>query len=373
MTRPSFRRLAFSWVLAFAFSLGLAGCKPSRPTAATASQAQAAASRASGEKGSSAATASSSVALAAAVAKDIQRPVTRIIPLNSDALEALRLLDADDRVVGVFSGIKQESGLWPEKARLPQVGQWSEPNIEAIAQLKPDVVIHYARTAPHLEEKLAPFGIKVLRLDFFKVHTLTQEVALLGELLDKQAEADSFIAWHQGILDQVARQVAGLPKKATAYLENYSDYSAAGPGSGLQELCELAGCLNIAAGLDAPYPKIAPEWVVATQPDMILKIVGKVDGYLLQDASEYNLVRDRLLARPAWQHTAAAKNGRVYVVDGTLTSGPRVGIAVAYIAQWLYPQQMQTIQPDALHQEYLERFIKVPYRGRYFSDVADAS
>ncbi|MDO4794535.1 MAG: ABC transporter substrate-binding protein [Brachymonas sp.] len=380
--KPSKRIAPVFWGVWLAALLGLSACRPAgpeeaagaasapAPAASAAQQAQAGAGPERQTAAAAAGSAASAMARSRAVAASIQQPVRRIVVLNSDGLEALRLLEADDRVVGVFSGITHEAGLWPEKAKLPHVGRWSEPNVEAIAQLKPDVVIHYHKSSAHLEDRLRPLGIKVLRMDFYKVHTLEQEMSLLGELLGRPEQARRFNAWHRGILQRVQQQLSGLPAKARVYLENYSDYSAAGPGSGLHELCDLAGCLNIAAGLKTPYPKVTPEWVVAAKPDMLLKVYGKVDGYTLQDAGEYNRIRQQMMARPAWQHIQAVRAGQVHVVDGSLTSGPRVGVAVAYIAHWLYPQQMQSIDPDALHQEYLERFMRVPFKGRYFSDPA---
>ena len=40
-----------------------------------------------------------------AVAQTVPKPAMRIVALNSNALEALRLLQTEDRVIGVFSGI----------------------------------------------------------------------------------------------------------------------------------------------------------------------------------------------------------------------------------------------------------------------------
>ena len=95
---------------------------------------------------------------------------------------------------------------------------------------------------------------------------------------------------------------------------------------------------------------------------------GKVDGYLLKDANAYNQIRDRLIARPAWKHTKAVQNNKVYVVNSALTSGPRVALAVAYMAHWMYPELMAEFHPDALHQQYMQRFMRVPFQGHYFSD-----
>ena len=294
----------------------------------------------------------------------------RVVVLNSDALEVLHLLQADDRVVGVYSDITQETALWPEMAQRPQVGKWSEPNIEAIAQLAPDIVIHYKSSAPYLEEKLNPLGIDVLRLDLFRIDTLQAEVAQLGDRLGRSEQAQRFNAWHQQTVAVVSEHAATAPHKARAYLENYADYSASGTGSGLHTLCEKAHCHNVAAALNNVYPRVTPEWVLAQNPDVVIKLSGKVQGYALTDAGAFNQLRDRMAQRPAWLHMAAVQQGRLHVMDAALTSGPRVAVALAYIAQWMYPEQTAGIDPDVLHRQYFEQFLRKPFQGRYFSDAA---
>lgn len=303
-----------------------------------------------------------------AVAQTVPKPATRIVALNSNALEALRLLQAEDRVIGVFSGILHRFDFWEKFDRLPQVGKWSEPNVEAIARLAPDVVIHYRATAPYLEEKLKPFGIKVLRLDLFKVETLANEFRLLGEVMGRQQQAERFVSWHLNNLTQIQQQVSQAPAQKTTYLEAYSDYSATGPGSGLHQQSKMAGGANIAASLDSAYPNVTSEWVVEQNPEFIFKISSKTEGYVLHDAAPYNQIRDRILARPAWGHIRAVKDGRVHVINGELANGPRASVAIAYMARWMYPEHTAALDPEALHREYFEQFIHVPFAGRYFSD-----
>ena len=303
-----------------------------------------------------------------AVAQTLPKPAMRIVALNSNALEALRLLQTEDRVIGVFSGILHRFDFWEKFDRLPQVGKWSEPNVEAIARLAPDVVIHYRATAPYLEEKLKPFGIKVLRLDLFKVETLANEFRLLGEVMGRQQQAERFVSWHLNNLTQIQQQVSQAPAQKTTYLEAYSDYSATGPGSGLHQQSKMAGGANIAASLNSAYPNVTSEWVVEQNPEFIFKISSKTEGYVLHDAAPYNQIRDRILARPAWGHIRAVKDGRVHVINGELANGPRASVAIAYMARWMYPEHTAALDPEALHREYFEQFIHVPFAGRYFSD-----
>ncbi|MBW1722558.1 MAG: ABC transporter substrate-binding protein [Deltaproteobacteria bacterium] len=125
-------------------------------------------------------------------------PIKTVVALNSDILEILRTLKAEDCVAGVFSEVVREREFWGDLAQRPKVGSWREPNMEAIAALKPDLVIAYSRNPGQLlENKMALFGIQVLRLDFYKVDTLEREVRVMGQLLNREKEAVRFCDWYR--------------------------------------------------------------------------------------------------------------------------------------------------------------------------------
>lgn len=299
----------------------------------------------------------------------ISLPVERIVTLNSDVLEVLRTLKADNLVVGVFSEIVREPGFWGDLARKPKVGSWCDPDMEAIAALKPDVVIAYSRSpSPELDQKMALFGISVLRLDFYKVDSLEREVRVLGQILNRTAEADLFCEWHRRHLEMIREKIAGVSSRPTVYVESYTDYHAAGPGSGGHEMCTLAGGNNISADFSIPFPQVTPEWVVSQNPEVIVKAASWGNGYNLKDSSLFNKKRDIILKRPAWEHIRAVASGNVHVLDSSIWTGPRAIIGIAYMARWIHPDLFPDLDPEALHKEYLETFQRMPYRGVFTSD-----
>lgn len=96
----------------------------------------------------------------------VTTPVRRIVALNSDALEILRTLRAQDRIVGVYSEIDREPAFWGTLTALPKIGGWRTPNLEAIADLAPDLVLTYSRNPGEaFDRKMAALGIPVLRLE----------------------------------------------------------------------------------------------------------------------------------------------------------------------------------------------------------------
>ena len=298
----------------------------------------------------------------------ITLPVQTIVVLNSDILEVIRTLGAEDRVAGVFSEIVRERGFWGELAERPGVGSWRDPHMEAIAGLQPDLVIAYSRSpGPVLERKMALFGIRVLRLDFYRVDKLEREVLVLGRLLGLKKEAERFCRWHRRHLDEIRGKIARAVRRPPVYVESYTDYHAAGPGSGGHEMCVLAGGSNIAADLSIPYPRVTPEWVLARDPEVIVKAASCASAYLLSDPAPFDLRRGAILKRPAWQHVPAVRTGNVHVMDSAIWTGPRAIIGIAYMARWIHPDLFPGLDPEALHREYLETFQGVAFGGVFVS------
>jgi iron complex transport system substrate-binding protein len=296
-------------------------------------------------------------------------PVRRLVALNSDIIEVLRTLKATHLLVGVFSQIEREPEFWGGLANLPKVGSWRDPDPEAVARLQPDLVIGYGKNpGPAFEKKAKELDIQVLRLDLYRLATLEREVRLLGDLLDRQQQAKAFCNWHRRLLDMIQSRLSALPHKPRVYLESYSDFHAAGPRSGANEMCILAGGRNIAASLAIPYPQITPEWVMAQNPDVIVKAASYGNGYAAADASGFNQRRDAILRRPAWHYVPAVQNSRVHVMDSAIWTGPRAVIGVAYMVQWLYPGFFKDLEPQAIHKAYLENFQGIAYKGVFVCD-----
>jgi iron complex transport system substrate-binding protein len=301
----------------------------------------------------------------------VPNPVRRIVALNSDVLEIVRTLKAEEYVVGVFSEIVREPEFWGGLAEKPKVGSWRDPDLEAIAMLAPDVVVAYGRNpGPTLEQKANLLRIQVLRLDFYKLSKIEEEVRAFGLLLDRRREAEHFCEWHRRYLKMIQERVARTSHRPKVYIESYSDYHAAGPGSGGDEICMLAGGTNIAASLSIPFPRVTPEWVLAKNPEAIIKAASYGDGYRLKNAMPLNQRRDAILRRPTWHHIPAVISGNVHVMDSSIWTGPRAIIGVGHMVQWIHPALFSDLAPETLHRMYLETFQGVPYRGVFVSDDA---
>jgi len=297
---------------------------------------------------------------------DVRLPVKGIVVLTSDALEAIRAIKAEGLVKGVNSGISKDPLFWPELKNRPSVGSWRNPNYELIAELNPDIVIGYAgRPGPVMERKLSSFGIQVVRLDFYKILALKREVEILGQILNREKEAGELIDWYHKRLDLIQKRLQQIRYRPHVYVESYSKYHTTGPCSGGNEMCVLAGGCNIAEGFSIPYPEVTPEWVLVKNPQVIIKAAAITNAYAVTGSGPLKEIRKDIMARPAWDHIRAVQEGKVYVMESSIWTGPRAIIGVSYMARWFHPDIFRDLDPEGLHREYLERFQGIEYRGAF--------
>jgi len=296
----------------------------------------------------------------------VHLPVQRIVVLNENVLEVLRILGAQDLVVGVSDYIAKRKQFWRELAHRPAAGRWQEPNYEVIASLRPDLLLCYEHS-PGLdaEKKLEAFGIQVLRLNCYKLPTLTKEVRVLAALFGRDEKARSFIEWHGEILSHIERLTRDVQKPPKVYLEGYSEYKTWGPGSGVNDMCSAAGGENVASKLSISYPVVTPEWVVSQNPDIIIKTPSLPNAYSRDELHVLQTLRQKIMNRVGWENIRAVRQGKVYIIAADVCSGPGEVSGIAYMAKWFFPNACQDLDPEQLYREYLERFQGIPYRGHH--------
>ena len=158
-------------------------------------------------------------------------------------------------------------------------------------------------------------------------------------------------------------------EKPLVYFEGYNDYQSASAASPtVPRKLDLAGGVNIAAGETAPYPKVSAEWVLAKNPQVIIKTVTFMKGASGYGASGEGMKkkREEIVSRPGWQQVRAVKDDQVYIVSGgEITSGPRMIAGLAYFAKWLHPGLFADLDPGAVHREMLKNFYGLEAEGTW--------
>ncbi|MBQ7845094.1 MAG: ABC transporter substrate-binding protein [Clostridia bacterium] len=254
----------------------------------------------------------------------LEEPATRIIATEPADCEILYALGCGDALVG--------RGLYcdypAEVTALPTVHSGADTNLEEILALDPQVVImndmaHTVEQVSLLEQN----GVKVITTNADSIPEVYQAIRLIGQVMGKNAEAETLITDMQTTFDGIAAKAEQTDK--TIYFEvmplEWGLWSA-GANTFMQELAEICGMKNAFADLDGWQP-ISQEQVIDRDPDYIVLVTGMGDTAV-----------DEVMNRPGWQDIKAIQNGKVYNADSyTLTRpAPRLKDAAIDLYNFLY-------------------------------------
>ncbi|MDD4160985.1 MAG: ABC transporter substrate-binding protein [Methanothrix sp.] len=300
----------------------------------------------------------------------INKAIRKIILLNADCAEVFRCLGIKN-IIGVDSYIAKDSIFFPELSKLSEVGSSFHPDCEAILTLDPDIVIGYTSVKEEeLDDKIEAADIPIARFSACKVPTRDDQLRTLGYIFDEEDKAEELIKFYHNITDPIISTLKNAPsaKKPNVYIECYSDFKARNSRSGTQEMCAMAGGMNIAEDLDpsgqGTTSQVDPEWIVAQNPDIIIKVVSGSEvscGYDEDDTAEMMSLRDAIINRPGFDNITAVKENRVYLITPDICDRSCNAIGIAYMAKWFHPDLFKDLGPQAIHQEYLTRFQGLDY------------
>ena len=317
-------------------------------------------------------------------AETVNKPIKRIVEVGGMyGAEVLRAIDAADKVVAVSKAVADRYVLFPELSKLPLVaGGWSNPDFEAILNQNPDAVITYVPQAVYWatkkdewEEKLP--GVHIIALGFVnpptgnkwtdidKYNDLIQSTRKLGYIVDKENEAEEFCDWWGGYFNTIKSRTDELSEdeKPRVFVEWLTDYRFVHITRAIRTV-DVAGGRNIAYAAGLPSAEVDPEWVIEQNPDIIYKTHYyplNSHGYEVDDPSDIAATRNSILNRIELANVDAVKNDRVYAVSSRLTNGPQTIVAIAYCAKWFHPDLFEDLDPEAIQQEYLDRFQHLDY------------
>src|SRR3972149_8378310 len=120
-------------------------------------------------------------------AKELASSPRRIVSLAPSTTEILFALGLGDRIVGVTSFCD-----YPEEAKTkPKIGGMSNPSLEAIVSLKPDLVVMTTDGNPkEVEERLRSLKIKTYVFRARMLHELPGGIRELGSAVGIENRAD---------------------------------------------------------------------------------------------------------------------------------------------------------------------------------------
>jgi len=249
----------------------------------------------------------------------------RVISLAPSVTETLFALGFGNRVVGVTTYCDYP----PEARRLPKIGGFTNPSVEAIVATRPDLVIGISDSShPVKTKELEQLGIKVALISVGSLDEILNSFKSVARMLGRPEAGDKLAQKITRQFEEVKKRVAPAPRRSTLLAVGLRPLVAVGGENFIDELITLAGGENIAGHAAQPWLNLPDEYVIAKAPQVIIQAgMGSERGTSAKYWSDLKSI-------------PAVKEGRVYSYpsDKILRPGPRVGEGLEEIARLVHPE-----------------------------------
>jgi iron complex transport system substrate-binding protein len=242
----------------------------------------------------------------------LERQPSRIVSMSPTATEMLFAIGAGGQVAAVDS-----NSNYPKEAPTTDLSAY-EPNLEAIAGYKPDLVV-YSDDPGELAAGLGKLGIPALAQPAAKgLEDTYAQLDQLGRATGHVAEAGRLTATMRAEIAKIT--AASRPERPlTYYHELDKNLYTATSKTFIGQLYGQLGLKNIADAADkdaSGYPQLSAEYVVKADPDLIFLADTKCCGQSAKTVA----------GRDGWDQITAVKSGGVVELDDDVASrwGPRV-------------------------------------------------
>jgi iron complex transport system substrate-binding protein len=231
---------------------------------------------------------------------------TRIVSLSPSATDDLFAVGAGKQVVAVDS-----LSTYPKQAPVTKLSAYT-PNVEAIAKYKPDLVV-ISNDQNHIVSQLGKLHIPVLlepaAANLAQVYS---EILQIGKVTGHPAQAKQVVG---GMKAKVARILRTTPRPAEplrVYHELDPTYYSVTSHTFIGGMYTLLGLKDIAdaAGASTDYPQLSAEYIVASNPDLIV----------LADTVCCQQSLATVAARPGWGGINAVRDHEVVRIDDSIAS-----------------------------------------------------
>ena len=279
--------------------------------------------------------------------------VHRIVSLAPSLTEIIYALGAEDRLVGV-SDLSDKPLAAKSK---PRVGMSTNPSLEAIAGLKPDLVLMTSINRWQTEDALKEMGIPVYGIEPHTVEETLSSVTHIGDLIGAQTQAKDVVSKLQQELDALKETLAGEPTKTALFVVWEDPLISAGEGAFITDALRWAGAVSVVKSRQE-WPQVSLEEIVKLEPDYIVFAESSVETPA-QIAAAVQKHLKVLREESGWRKLKAVQEGHVAVVsDEVNLPAPGLISAIEQLARQIHPK---AFDENSYIQGAMSRFAEPPH------------
>lgn len=194
-------------------------------------------------------------------------PARRIVSLAPHITEILFAAGAGDYVVGVVA-----YSDYPEAARaIPQVGGYSNVDMEAVAALRPDLVIAWesGNRSAHLD-KLAALGIPVYLNEARSFEDVARSILMFGRLAGTEPVAHETAHAFRQRKAELSERYRDRPTVRMFYQIWNAPLMTVNGEHLISDVIRLCGGENVFESLSQLAPTVGVESVLAANPEVVI-------------------------------------------------------------------------------------------------------
>lgn len=241
----------------------------------------------------------------------------------------------------------------------------SEPNIEELLKLEPDIVFYNAST-PSVGEQLEQAGlpavaVSVNKWDYNCIETLDNWIALLSEIWPDNDRTELVHEKSSEIYNMIQERTADLTDEERAkvfFLFGYGETNIVTSGEHFfgQWWCDAVGAINVANELkDDNSVQVNMEQVYAWNPDTIF--ITNFTTAMPED------LKDNTIGNYDWSVVDAVENDRLYKMPlgmyRSYTPGVDTPLTLLWMAQCTYPDLFSDIDLTKEVKDYYKEVFDV--------------
>lgn len=227
----------------------------------------------------------------------------RIVATSPAVAQICDRLDLD--LVGVCS---TTVSTIPERYEgLTEVGTAMAPDMEIMASLAPDWILSPSSLQSDLQPKYEAINTDWAFLNLKSVFGMYQSIEELGEIFDRQEEAEEMVTEFEDFYAEYQGKNEGKESLDVLVLMGLpGSYIIATENSYVGSLVEMAGGNNVYAGSDEEFLTVNTEDMKTREPDVILCAAHAMPEQVTE------MFREDFATNDIWKHFKAVQEGKVY-------------------------------------------------------------
>jgi len=197
----------------------------------------------------------------------LKAPARRIVALAPHIAESLYAAGAGDKLVGTVD----YSDYPPEAKKVARVGGYSRIDLEAVAALKPDLVLAWesGNNMPQIN-KLKALGLTVYVSQPNRMDNVADQLERLGQLAGTEGVAKPAAESFRQRLDGLRKANANKPKVRVFYQIWKTPLMTVGGQQIISDAIKLCGGENVFGHLGKMAPTVSIEAVLEADPEAIV-------------------------------------------------------------------------------------------------------